>query len=285
MADIIDVQNALVALVAGAVYPNGTGAASVSGSPIVAYAGWPIPSQLDTDLTVGKTHISVYPTQIENNKTRYPKDWQQQSLNAATITAAIAGQTVVIDGAMPVPFTAHNIVVLVNRKPYVYGVLNTDTLATIATALAALIAVDLAGTVAAGGVITLPASANITAARVGITGTLIREIRRQERVFQITVWAGTPAQRDVIGAVLDVALAATEFLTMPDGYGARLIYRNSHVNDGLQKAKLYRRDFQYSVEYATTQTEIDTQITQEQLNISVQNDGSTQYTAPRTTYF
>ena len=118
-----------------------------------------------------------------------------------------------------------------------------------------------------------------------MTGTSIREIRRQERVFQITVWANTPAQRDVIGAALDISLANTEFLTMPDGYGARMIYRSSMVVDALQKAKLYRRDFMYSIEYATTQTETDTQITQEQLNTSVQNDGSTQYTAPRITYF
>jgi len=222
MADIIDVQNALVGIVAAAAYPNGTGQASVSGSPIVAYAGWPIPAQLDADLTVGKAHITVYPTTIETNKTRYSKDWVQQSLNTATITAAIVGQTVVIGGAMPVPFTAHNVMAMVNGLPYVYAVLSADTLSTIASALAALIAAAWAGTVSSGAVVTCPAVANITAARVGVTGTSIREIRRQERVFQITVWANSPVQRDVIGAAVDVALAATEFLTMPDGYGARL---------------------------------------------------------------
>lgn len=285
MADIIDVQSAIVTIVAGAVYPNGIGAASVSGNPIVVYAGWPIPSQLDTDLTAGKTHISVYPTMIEKNKTRYSKDWVQQSVNTATITATIAGQTVVIGGVMPSPFTAHNVAVLVNGLPYVYALQASDTLTSIATALAALIVAGVPGTTSSGAVITMPNTANIKAARVGVTGTSIREIRRQERVFQITVWANSPTQRDIIGAALDVALAATEFLAMPDGYGARVIYRNSHVTDDLQKAKIYRRDFMYSVEYATTQTEVDTQITQEQLNTSVQNDGSTQYTAQRTTYF
>jgi len=285
MSDLIDVQNSLVSIVAAAAYPNGTGQASVSGSPIVVYAGWPTASRLDTDLIAGKAHITVYPTLIETNKTRYSKDWQQQSINTATITAAIVGQTVVIGGAMPSPFTAHNVVAMVNGLPYVYAVQAGDTLTTIAAALAALIAVGVTGTTSSGAVITMPSTANITAARVGVTGTAIREIRRQERVFQITVWANTPAQRDAIGSALDIALAATEFLTMPDGYGARMIYRNSHVTDDLQKAKLYRRDFQYSVEYATTQTEVETQITQEQLNTSVQNDGSTQYTAQRTTYF
>ena len=285
MSDVIDVQNALVATVAAAVYPNGTGAASVSGSPIVVYAGWPTASRLDADLLTGKAHISVYPTMIEQNKTRYLKDWTQGSINTATVTATIAGQTIVIGGVMPSPFVTHNVVAVVSGKAYVYPVLISDTINSIATALAALIAVDWAGTAAASGVITLPGLAVLTAARVGVTGTSIREIRRQERVFQITVWSSTPSQRDVIGSALDIALAATEFLNMPDGYGARLVYRNSHVTDDLQKAKLYRRDFQYSVEYATTQTATDTQITQEQLGVALKNDGATTYAAARITTF
>ncbi len=285
MADIIDVQNTLVGIVANAVYPNGTGQASVSGNPIVVYAGWPTASKLDADLIASKAHVTIFPTATESNKTRYPKDWVQQTLNSVTISVTIVGQTVVIGGAMPAPFTAHNVMAMVNGLPYVYAVQQSDTLTSIATALAALIVAGVPGTTSAGAVITMPNAARITAARVGVTGTSIREIRRQERVFQITVWANTPAQRDVIGAALDISLANTEFLTMPDGYGARMIYRSSMVVDALQKAKLYRRDFMYSIEYATTQTETDTQITQEQLNTSVQNDGSTQYTAPRITYF
>jgi hypothetical protein len=284
MADISDVNSALVAIVAQAIYPNGTAQASVVAAGVRIYPGWPNPQQLDADVKVGVSHVSVYPRAEERNTTRYSKDWQQRSLAVATITATVNAQTIVIAGAMPVPFTAHVVSILVNGKVYPYQVLSTDTLAMIATALAALIAVDRPGTAAASGVVTLPSSASITAARVGVTGTSIREIRRQERVFQITVWASTPAQRDVIGAALDIALAATEFLTMPDGYAARLIYRNSHLSDDMQKSKLYRRDFQYSVEYATTQTATDTQITQEQVGLALQNDGATQYTAARITY-
>lgn len=278
MSDVIDVQNALVSIVANAAYPNGTGQASVSGSPIVVYAGWPMASRLDADLVVSKAHVTVYPTAIETNKTRYPRDWQTQSVNTATLTISIAGQTVVIGGVMPTPFVAHNLSVIVGNTAYPYTVQPADTLISIATALAALIAAGVSGTTSAGAVITLPATANIKAVRLGMTGTSIREIRRQERVFQITVWANTPAQRDVIGAALDITLANIEFLTMPDGYGARLIYRNSHVSDDQQPDKLYRRDFQYAVEYATTQTEADFQIVQQQLGISMQNDGSVQYT-------
>lgn len=181
MSDISDVQSVLVGVIAGAVYPNGTAAPSVSGHPIVVYAGWPAAGKLDPDLAAGKAHITVFQTATETNKTRYSKDWQPQ----------------------------------------------------------------------------------------GATGKVIRELRRQDRIFQITIWASTPAQRDAIGSALDVALAQIEFLVMPDGLGARLIYRNSHVSDDLQKAKLYRRDFQYSVEYATTQTMDATAITQTTTNVTL----------------
>lgn len=180
MADITDVGAALVALAALAVYPNGITQPSVSGTGIRVYQGWPNPQQLDADIRVGICHVSVYPTMTETNKTRYPKDWQQQG-----------------------------------------------------------------------------------------AGMMVREIRRQDRVFQITVWAATPALRDVVAAAVDVTLTGTEFLTMPDGFGARIIYRNSHISDDLQKDKLYRRDFQYSVEYATTQTMAATAITQTITNITL----------------
>ena len=285
MSDLIDVQQALVGIIAGAVYPGGTGLPSVSGGPVIVYAGWPTAATLDADLLVGKAHVTVYPTMIENNRTRYSKDYQPATLNVATITATLAGQTITIGGAMPAQSNPHIVAALVNGRPYVYPVLSTDTLASVATGLAALIAADIAGTAAVGTVITLPAAANITRAVVGVTGTSIREIRRQERIFQITVWANAPAQRDQISSALDIALSAVEFLSMPDGYGARLIYRNSHMTDNLQKAKLYRRDFQYSVEYATTQIEVETQITQEQLGIALKNDGATQFAAARITTF
>lgn len=275
MADQINVENALVALIAQALYPNGTAQESVAGVPCIVYAGWPTASRLDADLIAGKTHISVFPTAIERNTTRYSRDWEQLTVNAATLTLTVAGQTVTIGGVIPEPFYAHNMLLLVGGKHYAYAVQATDTLASIATALAALLAVDLAGTASNGAIITLPDTAAIEAARVGTTGTAIREIRRQERVFQISVWSDTPAHRDAVIQPVDIALADTQFLTLADGTAARLIYRNSPVTDNNQKAKLYRRDLMYSVEYATTQTASEYQITALQETVVNQPDGAT----------
>lgn len=269
MADVSDVQNALVAMVAAAVYPNGTGAASVSGQDIVVYAGWPTSSRLDADLVVAKAHVTVYQTDVETNKTRYSKEWQDQTLNTAGLAIAQVGQQLTITGAVHVPYQQENVSIHIGTKTYVLAAQAGDTPATMAAQLAALIAVDCPGAAAAAGVITLPGAANITAALIGVTGTIARVLRTVDRVFQITVWSATPAQRDAIGAALDVALTAVERFTLPDGYSARLIYRNSHITDQLQKAKLYRRDFQYSVEYSTTQAAAATQITQTPLNVAL----------------
>ncbi|MFC6520131.1 hypothetical protein ACFQAT_10460 [Undibacterium arcticum] len=82
-----------------------------------------------------------------------------------------------------------------------------------------------------------------------------------------------------------MVLAITQFMTLVDQSTARMTYKSSPVSDEFQKDKLYRRDLFYTVEYATTQIETDTQITQEQLNTSGQVDGSTQYGPVTTTYF
>jgi len=286
MADLSDVLAVLAAQVAAAIYPSGTGAPSAAGVAVKIYPGWPVAAQLDTDIkaTAPICHVSIYPRPEESNTTRYPPNWQQTAVNTATLTLTVAGQTMTVGGAVPPANNPHNVMVLANGKPYVYAVQVGDTLASIAAALAALIAVDIAGTAAAGAVITLPNSARLLAARVGVTGTAVREVRRQERLFQIGIWANTAANRDTLAKVIDAALAFTTFLAMPDAVAARLRYKNSAMSDALQKDCIFRRDLFYSVEFATTQTETETQITQEQLNVSAAVAGVEPYQPVATIY-
>lgn len=103
----------------------------------------------------------------------------------------------------------------------------------------------------------------------GTTGTSIMEIRRQERTFQISIWAPTPAARDSIAKAVDPALAATERFTLPDQTSARLIYKGSPMTDMLEKARIYRRDLLYSVEYATTQIATDYAIKENTINTTL----------------
>ena len=280
MADISDVSQALLALAVAAVYPNGTTQPSIAATPIKLYEGWPNPQQLDVDLAAGICHVSIFTRQEEKNTTRYTGEWKPVSINTPTLTLTVNGQTVTVGGVMPSPFIAHNLTIMVNGLPYVYAALSGDTLNSIAAALSALIP----GASASGAAITMSSTAIINAARVGMTGTAIRNIRQQERRFQISIWADTPTHRSQIASAIDVALADLRFVSLPDGTLGRLIYHGSPVNDSLQNEQIYRRDLIYAVDYSTTQAETETQITNTQLNIASQPHGATIYNASATIY-
>lgn len=268
MSDLSDVQNALVNVISGIAYPNGVAAASITGVPVRIYAGWPIPLQLDADLKAGICHISVYPRPEESNTTRYDNTWHPATLNVATLTLAIQGQTVLVGGAIPPLGNPHNLVVVANGVPVIYAAQPSDSLLSIAAGLAALLAVNIPGTSSSGAVVTLPANAVLTAVRVGVTGTVMKEIRRQERLIQIGIWADSPAHRDAISQPIDLDLAARTFLSMPDTSAARLRYKGSPVTDVYEKSTIFRRDLLYDVEYGTFDTQVSTQITAIGLTVS-----------------
>ena len=284
MADLTDVETALVAVAVQALYPLGTGQPSSAGAPVRVYAGWPTSATLDPDLAAGVSHVTVFPSAGERNTTRFPREWKTLSINTPTLFIQMAGQVVTLSGSVPAAGNPHNICIMVGGKPYVYAVQTTDTLPGIAAALSGLIAAAVPGTTSAGGAVTLPSGANLQAARIGIAGTSIRELRRQERAMQIIVWASTPAIRDAAAQAVDALLATTDRITLTDGSSARVIYAGTRKDDQAQKAALYRRDLTYKIEYATTQTETDYQIVAEQLNVGYSPDLAT-LLAPATTIY
>ena len=267
MADLTDVSDALVTLIAQALYPNGTGQPSATGVPALIYAGWPQASQLDTDLAAipggtGRIHVTVFPTKTERNTTRYSTVPQPQTVTAATITLTVNGQQITLGGTVSTP---QNVAVLVDSSAYAYAVRAGDTLSSIATALA----VQIQGASASGAVITIANGSVIRAARAGGSGVSLAEIRRQQRVFQITIWADTPDHRKAVATIIDPLLADTEFVTLADGTGARVIYQSSCDDDASQKANCYRRDLLYQIEYATTKQVGSTEVVVAQENVAL----------------
>lgn len=263
MADLSEVENVLVSTITQTVYPAGTGNPSVVSAGCKIYRGWPVPANLDADLAAGLINISVFPQNTETPTTRYTKDWQELPVTAPALTLTVSGTTITVGGTSSSPLNAATIV---NRKGYVYPVQSSDTLASIATGLAALINADTPAT-SLGAVITVPAARQI-AARVGAVGTVLRETKRQKRGMQITFWCPNPTIRDAVVPVVDRALAATQFLSLPDGSGGRLIYERSTVSDRSEREGLYRRDLFYSVEYGTTDSLGAAQIVAELFNLT-----------------
>jgi hypothetical protein len=270
MADVSDVVTALGGFVGSTLYPttpSGEAASPVAGSPVRIEAGWPLPQALDDAMAAGKTHVSIYPRPTERNTTRFPNTREEIPAPAATYTLTRSGQVLTVGGAAPNPYVAQNLAAFVNGKPYVYGATANQTPAQVAAGLRALIAADLAGTSIAGAAITLPATARIGALRVGTTGAVNREVRRQERQFQITVWAPSDAARTAVAKAIDLALAAITFLDLGDGTRGRILYVGSAYNDFAQKQAIYRRDLIYSVEFPTTITEAAAQMVATQTDV------------------
>lgn len=273
MADLSDAENALEALISQIIYPNGTSnpsAVIVGGTPIACRVtrGWPKSASLDVDLKSGIANVTVYPMQIERNVTRFNRDWHALLYSNSAVTIAVNAKagTITLGGTLPSPYAVQNFAVVTdNRQVFNYTLQSSDTLTSVATALASLIAVTFPGTTSSGQVITV-IGANALNANVGIVAGVIREVKRQIRYLRIVLWCSTPPIRDALGALLDPALAANIWLTMPDGTGARLQSNTSGIagsgpDDDPQKALLYRRDLVYTVEYSTSQMQAAEQIT------------------------
>lgn len=285
MADVSDAANVLVATAAAALYPNGTSQPSAAGGvPVRIYVGWPNTQQLDTDLAAGTCHVSVFSRDEERNTTRWTPTWKETSRGTVTISLTATGQVITVAGVLPTADNPQHVASFVNGTPYTYLVQAGDTLASIAAALAALIVVDVPGTVAAGATITLPPTARAGAQRVGVAGTVLRTTRQQEKLFQITVWADTPAHRDAVAGPLDAALSDIVRLTMPDLTTARLRYRGSTITDKSQKAIAYRRDLLYTVEYSTTVTATASEITAIETDIDAAAAGVPPFQRVATTF-
>ncbi len=274
MADQSDVEVALVNVISAALYPNGVSGGvpkTVTGQPARIFRGWPDSKALDSDLRAGVFNVSVYPRNgVERNTTRYPRTWQQQSLNATTYTLTATGSVITVGGSAPATYYPQNLAAFVSSKPYVVTAGAAQTAEQVAAALLALILVDWPSATLSGAAITLPSPAIPGAMRVGSTGTSIQEVKRQQKQFQVILWCPSPDIRDAVAEVVDAALGATDWLALPDGSAARLIYASSMINDAPEKEILYRRDLIYTAEWATTQTATDTEIVAVQENLDDQ---------------
>lgn len=272
MADIDDVLNAIVTIAAQQAYPNGTGAASITGTNIRVFAGWPDPDTLNADLAAGNVAVSVFPTPSERDMTRYPMEWQDNSVNAAKLTLTISGQTVTVGGTI---LAGEAAVVTVNGTPYSYGVTASDTLNSVAAGLAALIP----AATASGAVVTIT-NAHALTGMVSTAGTSIKEVGRQERVIQVTIWAPDPTKRTTVAKAIDAAMRQQYRITLADDTVAHVSYRGSPITDMLSKQRLFRRDLLYGVEYATTITQVAQVIAGAVLNATPQQTTGTPITQP-----
>lgn len=254
MADQADVENALAALVAGAVYPDGTASASAVVGPGGAvtcrvYRGLPSGPTLEADLTAGAMHATVFAADtVVKNTTRFPRVWHEVAPVPATLTVSVGNSSARFSGVCAAGQLAG---IAVDGAIFPYAVQARDTPPTVASNLAAILRtagwlVDYSGTT-----VSVPAATLFTT-RVVAGGISLQEIKRQIQGFRVSLWCGDPATRDAAAAVIDQALAAANFIALADGSCGHVSFSGGTTTDSGAEAALYRRDLIYTVEYPTT---------------------------------
>jgi hypothetical protein len=253
MADQADVETALAALAANALYPGGTSAASVTGDVYRVYRGYPAAPVLDTDLAAGVVHVSVAPAGGEvRNVTRYPRVWREVMPVTQQLDVAVNGVSAVYSGRCAVGQLTG---IMVDGTPFPYAVQASDSPATVASNLAAQI--RAAGWIVdyAGSTVGVPGAGQFSA-RVVTGAAALQEIRRQVQEFRISMWCPGPAARDAVAPVIDLALADVNFIPLADGAYGRVRFVGVTASDGGADADLYRRDLIYAVEYPSALAQI-----------------------------
>jgi hypothetical protein len=251
LPDLSEVADTLVSKACAAVYPSGTSQPSVCGAAVKLFQGWPVPNDLEASLKAGKVQVSVYPLPTERKTNRnISRQWNVIDPGSPTITTTVSGSTITFAGTVSTP---QNVYILVNGKGYQYSVQANDTLTSIATSLTALIKVNIPAASSSGAAITVPSAYSLIA-RTGGIGSAVLELKRQEKEFQITVWAPTPTKRNQVAEAIDVALCEFTDIIFADQSHGIMRYCRTFQSDQTEKSGLYRRDLVYSIDYATTKT-------------------------------
>ena len=247
LADLSDVEAALVSAVTGVIYPNGVGEASVTGAPVRVYRGWPLLGPLGNDLATGVANISIFPIPNATHNTTRWAPVANTTAGVTTLTVTVSGNSASFSGAGGVGQVAG---LLVANQPFIYRGRAGDTPALVAAVMAEAVRVQRACWLS-GNTVSVPGVSSIVA-RVVADGSLLTEWARQKQGFRISAWCPNPMIRDRICSLVGNALATQSFLTLADGTGGRVRYRSTAVFDDDQDAQQYRRDLVYDVEYGTT---------------------------------
>ena len=244
MADISDVEKALVDAIVGIVYPNGQSVGGVTGMGIRVYRGWPSPTGLNADLAAGIVNVSVFSDpKTTRDTTRYQRTWKSAALRLPTLSLVLNDGVAVFSGVCS---SGLNAGVLVRGAAYIVSVTTSDTPASVAAALAS----QITGEFASGSTLSV-FDAPITAGRVEGSALAWQETRRQEQTITVTLWCPDPATRDTVTSVVDSSLSQLDWLTLSDGSSARLLFTATNVIDTAENADLYRRDLVFKTEYPT----------------------------------
>ncbi len=250
MADISDVEVALVTAAGAAVYPDGVNSPPSGGYPCRITRGDANAEALNADLAAGTVNVTIRAMdKMARNTTRYFNAWQPSAAQPVTpFSVTMAGDVATFSGAGGPGAIAG---VRAEGLAYVYVTVAGDTPTSVAAALAG----QIAGASASGPALTLPPAGGTPLAVVYGYADTICELRRQEQGFAVTVSAPTPDARSAVAATVDAVFAGIDFLPLADGSAGRLRYHSTTIDDVPSRASLWKRTLIYTVEFGTTVTQ------------------------------
>jgi hypothetical protein len=251
MADLSDVENAIVAEIIGGLYPNGASQTSAVGTTCRVYRGWPSPAALNSDLAAGVVNVTVFPATVPDEVPDSYFDNLFAVVPPCRLVATVTLQTVTLSGFVA---TGQLVGLLIDGMPFSYNVNEGDTTEGITANLAASINGTRFAT-SVGSTLTIP-GALILIARVVMNTSVSREVRRQRREVQANCWCPSPQLRDSVCSIVDQTISGTPFVGLSDGTKAHVRYVSTQIYDQSQNAALYRRDLHYKFEFRMISTTV-----------------------------
>ncbi|QOF94210.1 hypothetical protein IFJ82_09620 [Novacetimonas hansenii] len=258
MADIVSISHAIVAQMAAIAYPNGKGNPSVTGRPTKIFRGWITQADYtgaDCALGNGVDFITVMDLQAGWRRIDEPlgRPWRQEDTIPSTVSVTTMGTTATItlqDDATPSGIVGLHIqsdgTTIPGRAVAAYAVQATDTVDTIASALAA----QIPGSTSSGATVSVPDASSLTGATGGYSSA-VRTARRQQQLFQVTVWSATPNARDALGTAIENGMAFIDWLTDANGSTFQIEARGDWNNDAAQNSGIFMRPFRFIATYDT----------------------------------
>ena len=251
MADLSDVETALIGRLVELLYPDGLDQPSAVGATCRIYRGWPSPASLNADLSAGIANITVFPASTPDEI--LPRYFDQTDIAPVKprLSAAVANNSVTFSGTAD---AGQTVGLLVDNLPITYRTAYADTPDLVAANLAATVSAVRAAT-NSGATVTIPGARTLVV-RISTPAKVIRQLRRQRKELQISCWCPSPALRDKLCATIDPGMTASQFISLPDGSQSHIVFAGNQVFDQSQNASLYRRDLCYFCEYSIVGIEI-----------------------------
>lgn len=264
MASILQLEEHIAQVITNIVYPNGVDNPSITGHNTKVITGFPIKNVLDDVVKNDISTISIYPiTGMERNVTRYLREWRTISQPEQTIFLRLDGLNLFVEGDADAEQIC---LVRIGIGVYSYETVAGDTLNTVAMNLAA----KIPGANYIGNVVKLETATDVTVF-VSTYAVLGKEVKRQQKIYCMTIWAADTQCRSVLGDAVDLYFAEnTRQLLEADDFFVYFFYRMTLEEDMLQKNNIFKRSLEYNVEYPTVVTKKFNRLVTTDLNFEIE---------------